>query len=249
MLGRIARMDIVYVFKGDPENDSEELRYSLRSLKNIEHDKVFLVGEKPNWVKNIIHIDVPQDRSKNENVKRNLRTAVNDDRISEQFLLMNDDFFIMKKVKADNVYNMGYMRKVIKNYDKRYPEGTDYIDNMKRLYDRLISMGFKKPVSYELHVPIVINKNLAKRLFASVGDGRLYQFRSFYGNFSGIKGKRIKDVKVFKEIRHNDRSYNRNPVKYLSKQTFISATGGAFKTGLVGEFLRNSFKEKSEYEA
>ena len=43
-------------------NDNAELRFSLRSLKNIEHGNVYIVGYKPLWVKNVIHLpynDIP----------------------------------------------------------------------------------------------------------------------------------------------------------------------------------------------
>ena len=63
-------MDIVYLIKVDPENDSEELRYSLRSLKNIPHQKVILVGEKPEWVTNVEFIPVAQTKTKHQSYAR-----------------------------------------------------------------------------------------------------------------------------------------------------------------------------------
>ena len=40
--------DIVYFVK--PSEDNDELKYSLRSLKNLNHGQVYLVGYRPSWV-------------------------------------------------------------------------------------------------------------------------------------------------------------------------------------------------------
>ena len=44
-------MDIVYLVKNSRTND--ELTYSLRTLVNVPHDKVFLVGGCPDNIKKI----------------------------------------------------------------------------------------------------------------------------------------------------------------------------------------------------
>lgn len=41
--------NIVYYFQGQ---NSEELKYSIRSVeKNLDHDVIYLVGDKPSWFK------------------------------------------------------------------------------------------------------------------------------------------------------------------------------------------------------
>lgn len=243
----MATMDIAYLFKADIENDSEELRYSLRSLKNIPHGKVFIIGEKPDWVTNVEYIPVSQSKTKGENVMMNLFAAVRSAQISDDFIIMNDDFFIMKKIQNMPNLNFGDMKDLIMRYMTRYPEGSGYIDNMKKLYEVLVERGYKQPISYELHVPMVINKQKVKELRQCV-DGSLYQFRTFYGNYFHIGGETASDVKVFIDSQHNDPSYNNDPEGYLSRQSLLSATGGSFKKGIAGDFIRRAFPEKSTYE-
>lgn len=242
-------MDIVYMLKVDPENDTEELRYSLRSLRNIPHGRVFIVGEKPEWVNNITHIPVTQNLTKGENVAKNMRAAAESPEISEDFILMNDDFFFMKKLDALPAMNFGRMADVIDMYDRRYPEGSDYISNMKNLYALLKEMGYANPISYELHAPMVFNKQKLLRMFTDT-KGRFYQARSYYGNLYGdAPGKTVADVKVFLDPVQNDPAYNNDPRGYLDRQVLLSATGGAFKKGYVGQYIRSALSDKSIYEA
>lgn len=241
-------MDIVYLIKVDPENDSEELRYSLRSLKNIPHQKVILVGEKPEWVTNVEFIPVAQTKTKHQNWSMNLSAAVRSDSISDDFIMMNDDFFFMKKIKEMPNLNMGAMKQVIDSYNQRYPAGSEYIDKMTKLYTMLVENGHKDPISYELHAPIILNKQNVLDMYQNAGDRPIYQFRSYYGNYFNIKSTATRDVKVFVDSTHNDPLYNEDPEKYLMSQTFLSTTGGSFKRGRPGDFVRKMFPEKSPYE-
>jgi hypothetical protein len=237
----------VYIVKEDTENNSEELRYSLRSLKNVSHDKVIIVGEKPAWVKNVTHIPVAQTGTKGENSAVNTRAAASSPLVSEEFIFMNDDFFILKPMSNIPALSFGLMADVIAKYEARYSEGTPYIINMKQLYNVLLSKGFVSPLSYELHVPMVLSKSKILELYRTA-EGRLYQFRSYYGNYSNIGGKVVDDVKIFLNQSHNHPEYVSDPQSYLQNQSFLSATGGAFKRGIVGTFIRESFAEPSPYE-
>lgn len=247
-------MDIVYVFKQSEENDSEELRYSLRSLRNLPHDTVYVVGEKPPWLQGAVHIPVEQNTvrvgdvpTKYKNVSKNLRTAAETAEISEDFIFMNDDFFVMKPFATMPAFHWGPMREVIARYTERYEVESDYIYRMKELYAFLCSQGHDEPLSYELHVPMVLNKTNVRRMYAK-DFSRIYQTRTMYGNYFNVGGERMDDVKVYLDPRHNDPHYNADPAGYLAVQSFLSASGGSFRTGLVGEFVRAAFPDKSPYE-
>lgn len=94
---------------------------------------------------------------------------------------------------------------------------------------------------------MLLNKDQVKQLWREV-EGPLYQFRTFYGNYFNIGGMAASDVKVFLGPEHNSALYNEDPEAYLSSQTFLSATGGSFKKGFPGEFIRSQFPDKSVYE-
>jgi hypothetical protein len=240
--------DIVYLFKADPENDSEDLRYSLRSLRNFLHNKVIIAGEKPGWARNIIHIPIAQTKTKGKNWTMNLHAAASSEFVSDDFVMMNDDFFINNPIAEIPNINLGPMDQVVADYKTRYPEGTPYITNMVALYNVLLQKGYNDPVSYELHTPMMLNKRRVLELRDLMAKEPLYQYRTFYGNYFGIGGTAVKDVKVFRNPQHNDPLYIADPDAYLREQVFLSTTGGEFKNGAAGYYIKNRFSEKSPYE-
>jgi hypothetical protein len=162
---------------------------------------------------------------------------------------MNDDFFIMKPMDDMPDYDFGPIKDVLDGYRVRYPDETDYIGRMRMMYEHLLAAGFKNPMSYELHVPMRIDKKQARRIITGAKGERLYQFRTYYGNYAGVNGTTIKDVKIFLDPTHNDPEYVADPMTYMKVQQFLSATGGSFKRGAPGDFIRGSFVEKSVYES
>jgi hypothetical protein len=240
-------MDVVYLVKNNPKNNSEELRYSLRSLANIPHGTVYIVGEKPDWVTNVTYLPVEQNLTKPENVRANMRAAAECDTLSDDFILMNDDFFFMKPITSLPQYNFGPMQKVIESFDNRYPEGSEYIATMKNLYEVLKKKGIANPLSYELHIPMVLSKLRILNLY-DVVEGPTYQFRTYYGNYYKLMGTTVDDVKLFLNSEHNDAAYVEDYKKFVERQTFLSVTGGAFQRGLPGEYIRSVFSQPSMYE-
>lgn len=247
MVNTVPEIDVVYVVKNNPDNDSAELRYSLRTLQNLPHRHVFLAGEKPNWATNVFHIPVAQDAYKYQNVTKNLLVAISDERLSDDFILMNDDFFVMKPLEQLPNLHFGDMKTIIERYDTRYPEGSPYITNMKHLYNLLRGRGIDTPISYELHTPMVFSKHKFRQMLDS--SERRFQTRSYYGNMYSVGGTATEDVKLFLDSRHNPGLYRSNPQKYLQSQTLLSVTGGSFGRGLPGEYIRAAFDEPSVYEA
>ena len=244
--GRSKDMDIVYVVKNSLSNDSEELRYSLRSLRNVPHKHVYVVGEKPDWVSDVEFIQVPQDGPKIDNVMNSILTAASLDGVSEDFILMNDDFFFMKKIHKVPSMNFGQLSEVIAEYMRRYPEGSRYIDSMRQAQRLLLERGIKNPISYELHTPMVLNKRKIVDMLRR--EQWPFHLRTYYGNIYETGGARSDDVKIFVDQRHNPESYCQDPEGYLGEQLFLSATGSSFKHELVGDFVRLQFPEPSVHE-
>lgn len=232
-------MDIVYTLRNN--YDSDELKYSLRSLQNIPHDKVFFVGGCPRWAKNIIHIPTEQTGTKYKNTTGNLITACNDQRISANFILMNDDFFILEPIKSPtkelNLY-LGTVQSYIDKLKKRHPTGSAYITGMEQTKKFLQGLGVNDPLSYELHIPFVLNKKKFLKMFELPGvkDIHCFHKRTVYGNLHLKGGTDTQDVKIF---------FNSGFVpKKLGK--FISCDDMGFC--ILHNFLLNKFPKKSVYE-
>lgn len=118
-------------------------------------------------------------------------TACYDERISDDFIASNDDFFIMKTWKP-TIYNRGtleeHMRWRGRNdvYQKSLQATKDYLE--KNGYETL---------SFELHIPFVYNKRLLKQLIESLPQDprKQLQIRSLYGNIYKVDSEYMTDVK------------------------------------------------------
>jgi hypothetical protein len=131
--------DVVYpVRKGD---HNPELRYSLRSLANLAHNRVWLIGHKPSWVTGVQHWDRPQVDGKYLNATKGLVELTREigASISEPFLLSNDDFYVMRPVEGPfPVFHMGYVKDVIGWYQRMHHMGA-YWRGMVDTYNLLVS--------------------------------------------------------------------------------------------------------------
>lgn len=232
-------MDILYTLA---ENyDGAELRYSLRSLKNIPHERVFIVGGCPKWVKNVIHIPATQSGTKYKNTTENLKIACNDTRLSEDFIFFNDDFFVIKTIKDPvkelNIY-MGTVQSIIDALYKWHPFGSAYIRGMEETRVLLCELGKQEPLSYELHIPCIFNKYNYLKMFdiEGVKDINCLHKRTLYGNLYRTGGKYMQDVKVL----------TRHKFDTAKVDKFLSCSNAAFDK--VSAYLGGKFPEKSPYE-
>lgn len=229
-------MDIVYLVKECVEN--EELIYSLRSLVNIPHDKVFIVGGCPRNInkEKVIHIPILQTSSKYKNTTNNLKFICSQPNLSEDFILFNDDFFILKPIQLEDL-NLcrGTVREVLKEYKNKYSL-NDYIEGMEQTAIFLNDVGIQQVLSYELHIPMVMNKTNVLKMFSLpfINCLKVVHKRTVYGNLFYKNSKPIQDVKVL------DKNSNIQYDKFLSCSDL-----GWF---VIRDYMRNLFPYKSIYE-
>lgn len=226
-------MDIVYICR---PGDNEELRYSLRSLVNINHDNVFVVGGKPHWYKGD-YIRVEYTGTKYTHARANLQSVIKNNRISDDFILMNDDFYILEPIGDLQVYNQGLLLDKMNTYLSFAPHST-YTKLIVATYNLLLEQGYQKPLCYDLHVPMVMNKGLLSQAMAT---RKLW--RSVYGNFNALGGITMPDVKVY-----NERGLEKIKHDYLnSSYPFLSSQDNTFRE-LKDSLLHRLFPEQSQYE-
>ena len=151
-------MDLVYIVKNDERND--DLKYSLRSMARFYPDyKIWIVGYKPSWIQNVEYIPVKQTGSKWKNSVENIKAACQCEEISDDFILMNDDFFCIKPLfSIDVVANMtlGSLNEAVIKYKHRTSPWHKAFSQVK---DLLKEIGVKEPYyNYEAHLPLQINR-------------------------------------------------------------------------------------------
>jgi hypothetical protein len=92
-------MDVVYILGSGSLVKNEEIRFSIRSLEEnmLDLQNIYIIGEDPeilSGVKIIPASDSSPDKWKNAYHKIILACTIPE--ISEEFLLMNDDFFMIE---------------------------------------------------------------------------------------------------------------------------------------------------------
>ena len=231
-------MDIIYPYiKGD-----NEIIYSLRSLKNIPHNTVYIVGDKPEKINlnKVCFIPFKQEKTKYKNTTEIVKMICNNSAVSEDFILMNDDFFILKEIKNPaeelNLYR-GNAFNVYEHYIQKYGE-NGYSKGMLETAKLLQDLGINEPLCYELHTPFIFNKSKFLNMFniKGVADILALHKRSLYGNLYLKGGTSMKDVKIF--------AFSGTNIN--ADQKFVSCSDTAWANLKI--YLQKLFNQKSIYE-
>ena len=235
-------MDIVYSVK--PSDVNEELRYSLRSLAFIPHDKLFIVGYLPSFINpdTVFYVPTNPTGNKFQNTTFNLQKIALDERLSEDFIWMDDDFYIMKEIKnpkEELALHKGFVYTVIGKSLEKHGAPTAYMNGAAETMDWLRVYGIKYPLSYELHTPFVYNKRNLLGILCLPGTGqiKILHKRTIYGNLFIKNAKQIKDVKFMNGDKFEPSSVT---------EKFLSSADKSFP--LMKDFLEKSFPYKSKYE-
>jgi hypothetical protein len=212
-------MDVVYPYL---KSSSRELELSLRSLKNIDHDRVFVIGEQPEFP-----VDAEIVRPlKNEwsryspyhDVINKLLTACE---LGEDLIIMNDDIFLMSHNNHDNFFR----GKLLDHLNGR--RFDSYARALKNTRNFLLQKGYGER-DFELHVPMIVKSSLLKQaimeLMPAIRNSKPIMIRSYYGNRFEIPAEFMDDVK--------------NPSEYQGLHV-ISTNEATFR-GELGDYIREN---------
>lgn len=254
-------MDILYICR---EGENEELRYSLRSLRFLPHDRVVIVGGIPDWVNHAAVICVPTDQTKfgrhdawvqkYENARMNLETGLSYLK-GQNAVLMNDDFFLTSQVQE--VLPMrwegpGAFRKAfnsVRVVASRYVEGE--LATLAWCEEQ-----FSRSNSYALHVPFPFQPEAMKHLLDSMPHHQPpLHIRTAYGNMMDLDAQVLEvDPKISGDT--EKRGFVRLNGKIISHPSrlddlprpYVSTNERSFKAFKVGKLIRQMHPNKSPYE-
>lgn len=246
--------DIVYPLKKQENN--LDLLYSLRSLEKFggNYGKVWIVGYRPKWIKNVEYVPVVQTADKWLNTRKNWETVCSRQGLSSDFIMMNDDFILTRPVKdwaeLSNCY-LGTLSERAEYYKSsgiemsRWRRGFEFNDTLLR------SMKVETPLNYEYHGPMLMNKNHRRGLFKLKAllpyrdsSSPLLFTRSLYGNlFPRANPKKIRDIKFIADC------FN---FAELTENAFFSVAdeiiGNNARCPHLNGYLRTQFPHKSRFE-
>lgn len=211
---------------------SDELIYTLRSLKNVSHGQVFIIGDKPKLSDKVINLFYKQTSDIAQNTLNIINIACTDDRVAENFYWWPDDTYLLRPLKTIPPMHRGPLSAIVDTYRQK-GRFNYYTQRMNKTYNRLVAMGVETPLCYELHIPFLINKNKWNQ-YSKYITKELNKL-TMYGNLNKIGGQRMSDVKV----RRKD---------IPTKGYFVSTHDATFGSNETGRKIRELFPDRSVYE-
>lgn len=196
-------MDIVYTFRHDRRSLNSQLKYSLRSIeKHISGvDRVFVIGHNPR-LDGIIHIEAKDLFGPARNISTKLMAIADHPDVSENFLYMADDYFMMKDYDIEKY--PAYVNSTLQELFRT--QSNAYRAMIKNTIKALEGQG-RRTYNFNIHVPIIYNKTKLRHI------GRLYDMnnrlgyliKSLYMNtFQPLECQQIKDCKIRTNFKLDD---------------------------------------------
>lgn len=215
-----------------------DLRYALRALEKFtEHGRIYLIGEKPNWITGVEHIagaDNPDKRWKEMNILAKTFTAF---KYTDQYLFMNDDHFLLQPADIEN-YPYYYKGTC---YQSMLKNASHYRQTMNQTRKWLGSKGCEDK-NFDGHCPIIFHKSrFIRNVMAAPWHITDFGFgmKSLY--CAGMEGEYMEDKKLSTRVTLEQAR------EACKGRSVISCTDAALVTGL-GMYLAELFPNKSKYE-
>jgi len=162
-------MDILYTYREDTFNC---LKYSLRSLKYVNHDKIWVIGDKvPYNVNNIVTEPKERYADSNHNFKIGIEAIG-----KKKVLLMHDDMFLLPNYKPKKYYN---------GTIEDYPETGERAE----IFRNTLELGINR--NYALHYPMPFINDFEF-------DYKPISIMCFLGNREGFESVKAEDCKSSK---------------------------------------------------
>lgn len=234
-------------------HDNLELRYCLRSIeKHLSGvGNIWLIGESPEWVQNCFHIvclDNTSSWKRAENIYRKIMAGCNRPDLSDDFLFINDDHYLITDYVAGEFpyYHRGIID--LNNFVSNQPQLKQYSNTLK---------AFGNPgdiLDFDVHSPILYNKRQFLETF-HVLDSNWPE----YGY--AIKSQYIRKNMLFFEgyeltksfIQCEDLKFTESLMKstiysVLEKRQWFSIGDKCLRSGEMKQVLQELYPHKSKYE-
>lgn len=193
--------DVVWILGEGSTWDNQEIKYSVKSVKKHlkGYRNLFVVGENPR-IEGVTHIPAkdPYKNNKEANICHKVKTACEHPDISDDFLFMNDDHFLLHDIKIED----------IKPYSKEdlfvsETKGIGRYQVSRILTYRVLKERGLTTYNFDIHTPIIYNKKkflevISQYNWAHFGNGFLV--KSLYGNTLKLGHVPYSDCKIKNDL-------------------------------------------------
>ena len=228
------KMDLVYLYKHPPYGGDIELRYSLRSAeKFLDFDEVYIVGDRPEFLQGLNHIEfIEPGADRHRNSSNKIFKVADTLEISENFIFMNDDFFLLTEMRPVPNYTIS-----IDHWFKTYYSLSWRQTRMLKTME-LLSRNIEV---FEVHAPMILNKTNILKLVNKYQLPQGSMFRTLYGNeYADETVKLPKDYKATDDL---------SLQKMLKEEPpFFSTSDELVVTPLSKKILQELYPVPSRYE-
>lgn len=222
--------------------DNGDLRFCLRSIeKHLSNvGNVYIIGNRlPSWIKGIRQVIVG-DKSGAEyhewNIYNKIRVVCSIEEISNDFLFMNDDHYLLNDFNAKEF--PFFYDKQIKDY--LTPRDSSY-QFTKRNTCEIIS---KESKFFDVHSPIIYNKESFAKLSRFNWTREYgYLIKSTYCAVNKIEGTQCEDLKITPVV-----SWDYLDKMIPGKQFFSTSDNCWDKDGALITYMNEIYNTKSKWE-
>lgn len=228
--------------------DNIELRFCLRSVEKhlIGVGQIVIVGETLPWLRNIIHISGPEKPGvhfRSENIYRKIIAGCSLRELSDNFLFMNDDHFLLKDFEVSQfpyLHRGPIIPHRIGN-EAQERQMSNTVSLLKKLRAETgINLDFK---DFDIHCPILYNKEGFIYTFYNTDWPEYgYGIKSVYGNGNFIDGQYCEDLKISQPLD------KKTIYKNLEGRDWFSIDDKTLRSGGMQEVLQELYPDKSKYE-
>ena len=229
-------MDIVIPLGTGSRWQNNELRFALRSIEKYltGYDKIFIIGECPSYLQNIVHIPCPDFPGRKEySIFNKIMKAVKDERCSENFVFWNDDIFLI-----DNFHTAYFKFWYEGTLQSKYEQSHGHY---KAAIKNVMDLSYPNIQYTDIHTPIIYNKEKFIKNVADEDWSKEYVIKSLYTAPEFVSFGPMPDLKINKAMTYYE-------IKVRIKERLFFSIGTYGVCPAMTKVLTELFPEKSKYE-
>lgn len=236
--------DLVYPVK----TAGEELRYSLRAIATNArglYRKVWLVGDRPEWVTGVEHIEASASRSdRGEDVRAKIAAACAHPDLADRFVLLHDDYYLIDRIDRWDAYHMGPLDEWIERLRRRTDTSMSWLRYVTMTRDWVTEQGHTEQMAWQGHRPLMWDKRKLAETLAAYPEKRPLDVVGLYQIAGADQGEPRRGGNT--KVTSDPASFHE---KLAARDTpWLSSNDRSFSEGMIGGYIRGMFNRPCRYE-